>query len=250
MKQTLRSTWTALRPLMSPFRDIKKDERGVTAVEFALILPILLVTYMGTVEISQGLTVSRNTTNIASTVADLIGQTSEVDEDDIAMIFQASKTIISPFTSGNVQIIASSYCRQRSTVTPPPVGGKIPPNTTSTGIVRDWMQKFQATSSNDPSDLDQDGDVDEAPSMISSSDEAVISLLPFNEDSLIVAETQYHYDFISPASAVFKVLFGSSNKFGNAGANGRGSFTVRDRFFVRPRNARNVIREGVTICPN
>lgn len=37
----------------------KKDERGIAAVEFALILPILIVLYFGTIELARILDANR-----------------------------------------------------------------------------------------------------------------------------------------------------------------------------------------------
>ena len=48
-----------------------KNEEGVAAVEFALILPIMLAAYMGVVELSQALNADRKMTRATSTIADL-----------------------------------------------------------------------------------------------------------------------------------------------------------------------------------
>ncbi len=189
---------------------LKSDERGLSAVEFALILPILLITYLGTVEVSQGLTVSRNTTNIASTVADLIGQTTAVTNSDIAKIFQASEAIISPFSAGNMKIYASSFCKKLG----------------SDQIKRDWGQSYNGGTSS-----------------ISTSHSSVINLLPNRGDSLIVAEAEYNYTFITPAQSIFRIFLPSST-FGG-GSNG---FLIKDNFFVRPRNVRYVQRGANTQC--
>ena len=50
------------------------DERGVSAVEFALLLPLMVTLYLGGVEVSQGLTIDRKVTLVARTVADLAAQ--------------------------------------------------------------------------------------------------------------------------------------------------------------------------------
>ena len=41
---------------------LAKDERGVSAVEFALILPLMLTLYFGGVEVSQGVAIDRKVT--------------------------------------------------------------------------------------------------------------------------------------------------------------------------------------------
>ena len=53
------------------------DERGVSAVEFAMLLPLMLTLYLGAVEISQGIGADRKVTLTARTVADLVSQVDE-----------------------------------------------------------------------------------------------------------------------------------------------------------------------------
>ncbi len=47
---------------------------GIAAVEFALIVPIMLCMFIGTVELSQAITVDRRVTQVASTTADLVAR--------------------------------------------------------------------------------------------------------------------------------------------------------------------------------
>ena len=44
------------------------DERGVSAVEFAMLLPLMLTLYLGAVEVSQGIGADRKVTLTARTV--------------------------------------------------------------------------------------------------------------------------------------------------------------------------------------
>ena len=48
--------------------------RGVSAIEFALVAPALILLYVGTVEIGNALTVYRRTAQVAATAADLTAQ--------------------------------------------------------------------------------------------------------------------------------------------------------------------------------
>ena len=52
-----------------------RERRGFAAVEFALVLPVMLVLYLGGVEISQEVSVARLTSLTASTVANLVCNT-------------------------------------------------------------------------------------------------------------------------------------------------------------------------------
>jgi Flp pilus assembly protein TadG len=53
---------------------LDRDERGVAAVEFALIVPIMFFLLVGAVELSQALTVDRRVTQAASSTADLVAR--------------------------------------------------------------------------------------------------------------------------------------------------------------------------------
>ena len=53
------------------------DERGVSAVEFAMLLPLMLSLYLGAVEVSQGIGADRKVTLTARTICDLVSQVAE-----------------------------------------------------------------------------------------------------------------------------------------------------------------------------
>jgi Flp pilus assembly pilin Flp len=55
-------------------RRLRRDTRGVAAIEFAMILPIMFFLFVGTIEFSQALTVDRRVTQSASSTADLIAR--------------------------------------------------------------------------------------------------------------------------------------------------------------------------------
>ncbi|RTL88065.1 MAG: pilus assembly protein [Hyphomicrobiales bacterium] len=51
-----------------------RDENGIAAVEFALILPLFLMFYLGLVEVSRGMRVSQKLDQIVRTLGDLAAQ--------------------------------------------------------------------------------------------------------------------------------------------------------------------------------
>ena len=69
-----------MRPLSGRTRELQhysgvwRDKRGVSAVEFALLTPIILLIYVGVAEIGNLLTVERRVETVASTAADLTAQ--------------------------------------------------------------------------------------------------------------------------------------------------------------------------------
>ena len=72
------------------------DKRGVSAVEFALLAPLMLTMYVGAVEINRKITIDRRVESVASTAADLTAQVKSVTTSDLQNICDASKVIIDP----------------------------------------------------------------------------------------------------------------------------------------------------------
>lgn len=87
------------------------DERGISAVEFALLLPLMVTLYLGGVEVSQGLTIDRKVTLVARTVADLAAQVKEIKTTgDMTAILDASAAVLLPFSVGDAKVTVSQVC--------------------------------------------------------------------------------------------------------------------------------------------
>src|SRR5260370_2301338 len=67
------SIWLRLR---RSARDFRRDRSGLAALEFAIIAPVMLVMFLGTVEFSSGIAVNRKVTLIARTLSDLTSRAS------------------------------------------------------------------------------------------------------------------------------------------------------------------------------
>ncbi len=85
-----------------------KNDEGVAALEFALCLPLLTVLFFGTIEISLLVEADRRVTSTASTIADLVARTSEVNYCEVEDIFYASSRIIRPKNASTVKMRLSS----------------------------------------------------------------------------------------------------------------------------------------------
>ncbi len=84
------------------------DCRGLSAVEFALIIPLMIPLYFGAVEFSNALTVDRRVTSVASTAADLTAQAEEVTSGDIQDVFDAARSIMTPYPNAGISIVLTS----------------------------------------------------------------------------------------------------------------------------------------------
>jgi len=94
---------------MAPsWRKFGKDRRGVAAVEFALIAPVMVLLYCGLVELTQGMIAERKANHVASTIGDLTTQADTVSTADLADIFLVGNTIMSPFPTTSLQMRLTS----------------------------------------------------------------------------------------------------------------------------------------------
>jgi Flp pilus assembly protein TadG len=59
---------------LSRIQDFYRDRRGVSAVEFATVLPFMLIAYLGSVEVGNGINAKVRVAQTTRTVADLATQ--------------------------------------------------------------------------------------------------------------------------------------------------------------------------------
>jgi Flp pilus assembly protein TadG len=94
----------------APLRRFATDQRGVSAVEFAILLPLMLTMYLGGVEISQAVSADRKTTLVAHTIGDLVAQASNVASADVTNVLNAGAAVAYPFSSSNLRLTVTSVC--------------------------------------------------------------------------------------------------------------------------------------------
>jgi Flp pilus assembly protein TadG len=96
--KSISKLWSSLR---HSTRDLHGDCRGVAAVEFAMIIPIMLVAFFGTVEFCSAVAVDRKVTIMARTLSDLTSQNIWVDNTATSNIFAASTAIMTPYSAAS-----------------------------------------------------------------------------------------------------------------------------------------------------
>src|ERR1700744_6295297 len=75
------------------------NERGLAAIEFAFVLPIILSMFLGLVELSQALGVRADVINMTSAGADLVAQEAAASGSDLDTGFCALPSILVPHTT-------------------------------------------------------------------------------------------------------------------------------------------------------
>lgn len=86
-------------------------EEGAAAVEFALILPLMLLLYLGSIELSDVIAVDRRVTTIAGTVGDLVARSDGgITTATLNDYFDAAEMIMIPYnSSGLIQVVTCVY---------------------------------------------------------------------------------------------------------------------------------------------
>jgi Flp pilus assembly protein TadG len=188
-----------------------RDRQGVAAVEFAMIVPIMFVMFIGAVEMSQAVTVDRRVSQVASATADLVARAeSTIKIEEIFDIMKIGSYLMEPYphppltiTMRNVASTTSSATNTGATWTCIYVGAtssvSVPfpqPNCTCTTAANPTREAYTLP---------------------------VTGLVGLN-DSVVVAEVEYRYK--PPIFDYFMRM-----AFPSAG----GTYTLRERIFLKPR---------------
>lgn len=102
------SALTALvRRLSGRLGHFAGERRGLAALEFALLLPMLITLFLGSVEVTTGVAIQRKVTLTARALADLSSQFTSIANADMSNILNASGDIIVPYAAANLQAVVS-----------------------------------------------------------------------------------------------------------------------------------------------
>jgi Flp pilus assembly protein TadG len=85
-----------------------QDRGGVSAIEFAMVLPVMVTLYLGTVEVSQGVAIDRKVTLTTRTVADLASQVSSINNSEMTNMLTATTAVISPYDASPLKVVVSA----------------------------------------------------------------------------------------------------------------------------------------------
>jgi Flp pilus assembly protein TadG len=87
---------------------ILSHEGGIAAVEFSLILPILVVLWIGGVEVTSALSVDRRLDNLASSIGDLVARSKVVTWADVDQIFTIAPGALYPYCKTSAECTTAS----------------------------------------------------------------------------------------------------------------------------------------------
>jgi Flp pilus assembly protein TadG len=120
------------------WRRLRADARGVAAVEFALIVPIVIVVYALGFELAQASTEYRKLTDTTVQLANVTTQYTTVADPDLTNVFGATAQIMAPYSTAPLTVVLSQVktdassnatvswsCSNPTTVTPLTPGASV-----------------------------------------------------------------------------------------------------------------------------
>lgn len=97
------------------FSRLARDTRGLAAVEFAILAPVMILIYVGVAEVCQGYMAMKRTNHVAAMVGDLVTQNSAIDQAGFTNIFGIGGQIMAPFPVTTLKQRITSVTRISST---------------------------------------------------------------------------------------------------------------------------------------
>ena len=84
------------------------DRRGVAAIEFALVAPLLLCMYFVTMEVSQAIETNKKVSRVGSMVADLVTQQQTTTKAELDAIMEIGQSLLTPYYRSKPTIIITA----------------------------------------------------------------------------------------------------------------------------------------------
>ncbi|GAB1580486.1 pilus assembly protein [Phyllobacterium phragmitis] len=124
---------SGLADMISRFR---KDRSAAAAVEFVLVVPLIVLVYLGAVDLSEGIETDKNVSRAAGIIADIVAQQSTVSKTQLDDIFEIGEATIFPYDRAKpgikvtaIQVAASPQTNPPATVAWSYSNGKLSPDT-------------------------------------------------------------------------------------------------------------------------
>ncbi|HMK79674.1 MAG TPA: TadE/TadG family type IV pilus assembly protein [Xanthobacteraceae bacterium] len=95
-------------PARRLFDRLLRDRRGISSIEFSLLLPAMALLFFGGVELTNGIAINRKVSLLARTLGDLVSQETNITSTEMSSIFGATAAIVQPYSTTPLQITVSS----------------------------------------------------------------------------------------------------------------------------------------------
>ncbi len=190
------------------------DAKGVAAVEFAMIVPIMAVMFIGAVELSQVITVNRRVDQASSATADLVARSeNQISQSEITDIMKAGSYIVAPYNQNPLKIVV------RNVTTSP---------SSATTSKQSWSCTFNGTGS-------------ALSCACSNTSYTLPTGLVGTNDSVVISQATYDYK---------PLVFDYFMKKGG-GASSSGTYSLSETTYLKPRGqAAMLLQANNTPCPS
>ncbi len=88
--------------------NVFSDRRGVAALEFALIVPLLMTMYFVTMEVSQAIEVNKKVSRVGDMIADLITQQQATSKSEVEAIMRIGEATLQPYNRSQPSITVTA----------------------------------------------------------------------------------------------------------------------------------------------
>ncbi|HEY8595047.1 MAG TPA: TadE/TadG family type IV pilus assembly protein [Devosiaceae bacterium] len=100
--------FTRLRKFAGLVARLAREREGIAAVEFALVLPVMLILYIGSIEASQAITVDRKVTTLVGSLGDLVSRSEDtITQTQLTDYFKAAQLMLLPYNKTNLKQVVS-----------------------------------------------------------------------------------------------------------------------------------------------
>jgi Flp pilus assembly protein TadG len=88
--------------LLRNLRRFGAGRAGLAAVEFALLLPMMVALLLGSVDLINAMDVSRRVQNVAASLADVVSRDTEVSDAEVTGLWSAANLLMYPMTANTM----------------------------------------------------------------------------------------------------------------------------------------------------
>lgn len=94
--------------MLRRLRRFVRARDGLAAIEFAMLAPVVVTMFLGSIELTDALACKQKVTGMAATAADLVAQEKSVSSTDIGNVYSAINSIVYPYPTTGLQITITS----------------------------------------------------------------------------------------------------------------------------------------------
>ncbi len=94
--------------LVARWRRFRDARDGIAAVEFAMILPLMLTMWLGTMEVGQAIAINRKGVLVSRVLADITARATTITDVEMTNIMNATNAVIYPFSPTTLSLRVTS----------------------------------------------------------------------------------------------------------------------------------------------